>query len=197
MIIREIQCFECSYCNKKYDTEAKCLSCERLHENNFSAELGRFDTYKTELTNFYNKKNVRPTVSITEQVTTIEQVPTGELDSSGNPITTPTEVTRNVTRETTGAVPEIYCAKCLKPILENALYMKAYNNILCLECVLPILQLFSKNYLTFKTQFGNTINIKNINNSGNIVISADQILIKPTERELESESNCCCEHHIH
>jgi hypothetical protein len=143
MIIKEIQCYECAYCGHKYANEEDCARCEAKHENTFIAEEGRFDTFKTEIDKIESKKHVRP-INIIE-------VDTGNVDQNDDPIME--------TQEVPGDLQILHCSKCLKQIHENSIYVEAFGYYLCLECAVPLFRIFSRNYMTFRTQFGNQVNL--------------------------------------
>lgn len=183
MLKTELTCYECSYCNKKYSKEEDCLKCENKHLETFNGEKTRFESFKTELANMYAKKNVRPKVIVKETVTVTEEYDTGEVDSDGNPIMGTREVEKLVDKEILGEVPVIHCSKCLRLIHENATFFKSLGYILCLECAIPFLRVFAKNYMNFRNIFSSIDTSSNSDNNS----SEDSTSIVD-----KNEKNCSC-----
>jgi len=198
LITKNIVAFECSYCGTKFDNENECLRHEAKHLDSFNSEKTRFDKFVEELVDINIVKNVRPEETVTKTVTVTEMVPTGDIDTDGNPVMEPTEVEKEVEETVLGDLPTIYCSKCMKPVGENHSYIKVFGYNLCMDCMIPVLQSFAKNYTNFKSQFltymnsSNPFNSKfNVDNEGNIVADTSKGMII-------SKGNCSCEHrHYH
>lgn len=184
MIKKEMLCFECSYCNRKYDNEEACLACEAKHLDQFTAEQNRFDAFKVELSNIYSKKNIRPKIINKKKVIETITVDTGQVDEHGQPIMQEQQVEKWVNEEILGDVPVIHCSKCLRLIHENAIYLKAFGYILCLECALPLFRNFAKNYTNFRNNFANLV--------GNNTITPGENLSTPSTPSNDHNCSCNC-----
>lgn len=163
MIKKEITCFECGYCGAKFDNEDKCLRHEAMHAEEFNSEKNLFDKFVTELSEVTVNTNAKETITNEE---------TGE-------------VTENV--------PVVYCSKCMRPIAEDQDYVSAFGYTLCLDCAIPMLKSFAKNYGNFKAQFLTYMNTTNpyfsrfvVDDKGNITEDRCKGLI------IRNPDNCCC-----
>ena len=136
MIEKELHVWLCGYCNCKFTDQVECVKCETCHENKFSAENGRFTTFKSEITGIVSHKHTRPMTTVQTQTGT---------DTEGNPTYSQTQVP--------GDLQTLHCSRCLRLIHENTTYIDAFGQHLCLECAISLLRIFARNYLTFRQQF--------------------------------------------
>jgi hypothetical protein len=146
MIKLEVSCYECAYCGRKYNTPEECAKCELQHEDIYTAEKNRFISFRNEMQEITNNKHTRPMIEVTEEVDT------GEVDIDNNPIM------KTEKKMIPGDLTILHCSKCLRQIQENSLYVTSFGYNLCLECAIPMFRTFSKNYMTFRTQFANQVN---------------------------------------
>lgn len=157
MITKELTCYECSYCGRKYNKEEDCAACESRHLDSFNTENSKFTTFRADLSNVYSRVNTRPSTVSTVTKEVEEEYDTGEKDENGNAIMATRTVEKEVEEITYGDVPILHCSRCSKLINENETFLRFFGHILCVECSTPILKYFNKIYTAFTAYFTNFI----------------------------------------